>query len=111
MRLLLMSLQPMITECVGLSSTCQQRSVIGGVRVNEALEQQQVSISKANIQATLRAETTVLPAANPKFGRFDPYEMISKQILKQRSQDKGWAHYMDKLRLAGMHNPRSNYAR
>lgn len=49
--------------------------------MHEALEQQSVSISKANIQATLRAETTVLAAANPKFGRFDPYgEAISKQI-------------------------------
>jgi replicative DNA helicase Mcm len=48
--------------------------------MHEALEQQTISISKANIQATLRCETTVLAAANPKFGRFDPYEMISKQI-------------------------------
>jgi replicative DNA helicase Mcm len=48
--------------------------------MHEALEQQTVSISKANIQATLRSETTVLAAANPKFGRFDPYELISKQI-------------------------------
>lgn len=39
-----------------------------------------VTISKANIQATLRSETTVLAAANPKFGRFDPYEIIPKQI-------------------------------
>ena len=39
-----------------------------------------VSISKANIQATLRCETTVLAAANPKFGRFDPYETLAKQI-------------------------------
>lgn len=48
--------------------------------MHEALEQQQVSISKANIQATLRCQTTVLAAANPKFGRFDPYELIAKQI-------------------------------
>ncbi|MBN2422549.1 minichromosome maintenance protein MCM [Candidatus Woesearchaeota archaeon] len=48
--------------------------------MHEALEQQTVTISKANIQATLRAETTVLAAANPKFGRFDPYEIIAKQI-------------------------------
>ena len=48
--------------------------------LHEALEQQQVSISKANIQATLRCETTVLAAANPKFGRFDPYEIMAKQI-------------------------------
>ncbi len=48
--------------------------------LHEALEQQTVSISKANIQATLRCETTVLAAANPKLGRFDPYDLIAKQI-------------------------------
>ncbi|MBR9683712.1 minichromosome maintenance protein MCM [Candidatus Woesearchaeota archaeon] len=48
--------------------------------MHEALEGQTVSISKANIQATLRAETTVLAAANPKFGRFDPYRTVAEQI-------------------------------
>jgi len=48
--------------------------------LHEALEQQTVSISKANIQATLRCETTVLAAANPKYGRFDPYDLVAKQI-------------------------------
>jgi replicative DNA helicase Mcm len=48
--------------------------------MHEALEQQTVSISKANIQATLRCETTVLAAANPKFGRFDPYDTVAGQI-------------------------------
>ena len=48
--------------------------------MHEALEQQTVSIAKANIQATLRCQTTVLGAANPKFGRFDPYGDIAKQI-------------------------------
>jgi len=48
--------------------------------LHEALEQQTVTISKANIQATLRAETTVLAAANPKLGRFDPYSPIASQI-------------------------------
>ncbi|MFT4311407.1 MAG: LAGLIDADG family homing endonuclease [Candidatus Woesearchaeota archaeon] len=48
--------------------------------MHEALEQQSITISKANIQATLRSETTVLAAANPKFGRFDPYEVLAKQI-------------------------------
>lgn len=48
--------------------------------LHEGLEQQTISISKANIQATLRCETTVLAAANPKFGRFDQYESIAPQI-------------------------------
>ena len=39
-----------------------------------------VTISKANVQATLHAQTTILAAANPKFGRFDAYESIPKQI-------------------------------
>jgi len=44
------------------------------------MEQQSVTISKANVQATLRAQTSVLAAANPKFGRFDPYQSIAQQI-------------------------------
>jgi replicative DNA helicase Mcm len=48
--------------------------------MHEALEQQSITISKANIQATLKAQTTVLAAANPKYGRFDPYDVIAKQI-------------------------------
>jgi len=51
-----------------------------GWAMHEALEQQTITISKANIQATLRCETTVLAAANPKFGRFDPYDTIANQI-------------------------------
>ncbi len=48
--------------------------------LHECMEQQQLTISKANIQATLRAETTILAAANPKLGRFDPYQPIAAQI-------------------------------
>lgn len=48
--------------------------------MHTAMEKQVVNINKANIQATLQAETSVLAAANPKHGRFDPYELIGKQI-------------------------------
>jgi len=48
--------------------------------MHEAMEQQSITISKANVQASLRAETSVLAAANPKFGRFDPHQAIAQQI-------------------------------
>jgi len=48
--------------------------------LHEAMEQQTITIAKANIQATLTSRTTVLAAANPKFGRFDPYKPVAAQI-------------------------------
>jgi len=48
--------------------------------MHSAMEQQIISVSKANIQATLNTRTTILAAANPKFGRFDPYSPIPAQI-------------------------------
>jgi len=48
--------------------------------LHEGMEQQTISISKANVQATLRCETSLLAAANPKFGRFDLYQPIAQQI-------------------------------
>ncbi len=48
--------------------------------MHEAMEQQTVTISKATVQATLRSQTSVLAAANPKFGRFDPTQSIPKQV-------------------------------
>lgn len=46
----------------------------------EALSNQTVSVSKAGINTTLPARTTVLAAANPIHGRFDEYEGIAEQF-------------------------------
>jgi len=48
--------------------------------LHEALEQQQVSIAKAGINATLKSRCSLLGAANPRYGRFDEYEGIAEQI-------------------------------
>ena len=39
-----------------------------------------VTISKANVQASLQAQTSVLAAGNPKYGRFEPSQSITQQI-------------------------------
>lgn len=48
--------------------------------LHEVMEQGTVSISKAGIVATLRAECSVLAAGNPKAGYFDRYESLPKQV-------------------------------
>lgn len=48
--------------------------------LNTALESQEIPVSKAGITATLPAKTTMLGAANPEYGRFDPYQPVSEQI-------------------------------
>jgi replicative DNA helicase Mcm len=58
----------------------EKMSVEDQSSMHEAMEQQTVTISKANVQATLNAQTSVLAAANPKFGRFDPHQGIPQQI-------------------------------
>lgn len=48
--------------------------------LNEPMEDLSVTTSKANIQQTLSANTTVLAGANPKGSRFDKMKEIGEQI-------------------------------
>ncbi len=48
--------------------------------IHEIMEQGTLSMAKAGIVATLNARTSVLAAANPKFGRFDSYRSLADQI-------------------------------
>ncbi len=48
--------------------------------LHEALESQTISVAKAGIIATFNAKASVLAAANPKFGRFDPHKYPAEQF-------------------------------
>jgi len=50
------------------------------VAIHGAMEQQIVSVAKGGIVATLNARTSILAAANPALGRYDPYRTVAENI-------------------------------
>ena len=48
--------------------------------MHEAMEQQTVSRAVAGTNLTLPAKTSILAAANPKFGKYDPAESLGENI-------------------------------
>lgn len=48
--------------------------------LHDALESQRINVNKAGINTTLPAQTAVLAAGNPKYGRFDEFESLSEQV-------------------------------
>ena len=50
------------------------------VSIHEAMEQQSISVSKAGIVTTLQARCSVMAAANPNGGRYDPTKTLVENV-------------------------------
>jgi replicative DNA helicase Mcm len=48
--------------------------------LHEVMEQQSCSVAKGGIIATLNARTSILAAANPLLGKYDPYRNITENV-------------------------------
>ncbi|XP_064455547.1 DNA replication licensing factor mcm7-like [Ornithodoros turicata] len=48
--------------------------------IHEVMEQQTISIAKAGILTTLNARTSILAAANPAYGRYNPKRTIEQNV-------------------------------
>merc|ERR1712048_128564 len=48
--------------------------------IHEVMEQQTISIAKAGIMTSLNARVSILAAANPAFGRYNPKKSIEQSV-------------------------------
>lgn len=65
---------------IGKFSNLQIPPIQDRTSIHEAMEQQSISISKAGIVTSLHARCTVIAAANPIGGRYDPSRTFAENV-------------------------------
>ena len=48
--------------------------------IHEVMEQQTISIAKAGLMTTLNARVSILSAANPAYGRYNPKRTVEQNV-------------------------------
>ncbi|KAI0818961.1 hypothetical protein BC629DRAFT_1712319 [Irpex lacteus] len=79
-----------LTAAVMRDPVTDEMVLEGGALVlaDNVMEQQTISISKAGISTTLNARTSILAAANPLYGRYNPKFDLLFLILDKPSRDE-----------------------
>ena len=72
------------------SLSCQMNDA-DRTSIHEAMEQQSISISKAGIVTSLQARCSIIAAANPQGGRYDPSLTFAENVSSNRVDSRKYS--------------------